>query len=176
MSIKEKIIQLIDKVKYKAEENTESESDGITSVDNPKPHVNYFKSKPIIATIAVAIILIIIAVVLSPKITGKSEKVNEKQEIKSQSEYQNVDNTKNLPGSYSEIQKYNERVKPIKSIEEKQKEQREQKKPSYKSLPPTPPAVPKQKDVQNFTNDRVSSLIKTKEAANKSPIEFKVNR
>lgn len=176
MSIKEKIIQFIDKVKHKAEQNTESESDGITSVDNPKPHANYFKSKPIMATIAVVLILIIIAVVLSPKITGKSEKVNEKQETKSQSEYQTVDNTKNLPSSYSEIKKYNERVKPIKSIEEKQEEQREQKKQSYKSLPPTPPAVPKQKDAQSFTNDRVSNLIKAKEAANKSPIEFKVNK
>lgn len=174
MSIKDKIIQLLEKAKYKSEQSPES--DGITSADNPKPHANYFKSKPIIATIAVIGIMIIVSVAISPKISGKSEKVEEKKETKTQTEYQAVDNTKNLPSSYGEIKKYNERVRPIKAIEEKQETQREQKKSSYKSLPPTPPEVPKQKNVQRAADDRVLNLMKEKEAANRSQIEFKVNR
>lgn len=176
MNIKEKIAQAIEKIKPKTEQESQTESDGFTSVDNPNPQAEYFKSKPIIMTIVVIVVLIILAVVFSPKIGGKSIKETDKQETKKQTEYQSVDNTKNLPSSYNEIKKYNDRVNPVKAIEEKQDAQREQKRQSYKALPPTPPEVPKQKDAQRETNDRVASLIKAKEAANRSQIEFKVNK
>lgn len=179
MSIKEKFVQAIEKIKFKTEQEpqtSQTESDGFTSVDNPKPQAEYFKSKPIMITVAVIVFLIILAVVFSPRIGGNSNKESDKYENKKQTEYQDVDNTKNLPSSYGEIKKYNDRVNPVKGIEEKQEAQREQKKQSYRALPPTPPEVPKQKDAQRNINDRLSVLLKEKEAANKSPIEFKVNK
>lgn len=181
MSIKEKFVQVIEKIKSKTEQESQisqTESDGFTSVDNPKPQAEYFRSKPIMITIAVIGLLIVLAVAFSSRIGGNSNKETEtdKQENKKQTDYQTVDNTKNLPSSYGEIKKYNDRVNPVKGIEEKQEAQREQKKQSYRALPPTPPEVPKQNDTQRNMNDRLSVLLKEKEAANKSPIEFKVNK
>lgn len=179
MSIKEKFVQVIEKIKSKTEQESQisqTESDGFTSVDNPKPQAEYFRSKPIMITIAVIGLLIVLAVAFSPRIGGNSNKETNIQENKKQTDYQTVDNTKNLPSSYGEIKKYNDRVNPVKGIEEKQEAQREQKKQSYRALPPTPPEVPKQKDAQRNINDRLSVLLKEKEAANKSPIEFKVNK
>lgn len=179
MSIKEKFVQVIEKIKSKTEQESQisqTESDGFTSVDNPKPQAEYFRSKPIMITIAVIGLLIVLAVAFSPRIGGNSNKETDKQENKKQTDYQTVDNTKNLPSSYGEIKKYNDRVNPVKGIEEKQEAQREQKRQSYRALPPTPPEVPKQNDTQRNMNDRLSVLLKEKEAANKSPIEFKVNK
>lgn len=175
-----KLKQLIKKQNTDAfiEGDIEPAGDGFTSAENPKPKSEAFKSKPIIITVVIIIIAIAASIFLSHKVTNNDKKSEEKETQTVTTGIVENDSTKALPGTYSELAKFkakqaqqNEQSKKTEPKEEPLIKPREK---SYQSIPAAP-AVPQQPQV-NYELEALQRQLKEKDAANRSPIEFKVNR
>lgn len=143
------------------------------SSEAPEPQNAYFKSAPIKIAIAGLVIFAAFAVLM-----GNIKKSAKREELKSsnQSEYYDRSqaakkNISSAPDSYSILAK-------LKAEEEQQKQRKAQEADSMaseKPVMPTPPEVPRQPEAAGRSSEQ-ELILKSKEAANNSPILFKVNK
>lgn len=177
----EKLKQLVKKQNTDAiiERDMEPAGDGFTSAENPKPKSEAFKSKPIIITVVIIIIAIAASIFLSHKVVTNNDKKSEETEKQTVTTgIVENDTTKALPGTYSELAKFKakqaEQNEQSKKTEPKEEPLIKPREKSYQSIPAAP-AVPQQPQV-NYELEALQRQLKEKDAANRSPIEFKVNR
>mgnify|MGYP001030890064 CR=1 FL=1 len=177
----EKLRRLVKKQNTDAEiaEEMEPTGDGFTSAENPIPKSEAFKSKPIIITVVIIVIAIAASVFLSHRVAKPEDEASAEKDRQAPSTglIEN-DSTKSVPGTYSELAKFKAK-QAEESAKDKKTETKEEplikpRQKSYQSIPAAP-AVPQQPQV-NYELEALQRQLKEKDAANRSPIEFKVNR
>lgn len=163
----------------KIAEEMEPTGDGFTSAENPIPKSEAFKSKPIIITVVIIVIAIAASVFLSHRVAKPEDDASAEKDRQAPSTglIEN-DSTKSVPGTYSELAKFKAK-QAEESAKDKKTETKEEplikpRQKSYQSIPAAP-AVPQQPQV-NYELEALQRQLKEKDAANRSPIEFKVNR
>ena len=177
----EKLRRLVKKQNTDAKiaEEMELTGDGFTSAENPIPKSEAFKSKPIIITVVIIVIAIAASVFLSHRVAKPEDDASAEKDRQAPSTglIEN-DSTKSVPGTYSELAKFKDK-QAEESAKDKKTETKEEplikpRQKSYQSIPAAP-AVPQQPQV-NYELEALQRQLKEKDAANRSPIEFKVNR
>jgi hypothetical protein len=177
----EKLRRLVKKQNTDAKiaEEMELTGDGFTSAENPIPKSEAFKSKPIIITVVIIVIAIAASVFLSHRVAKPEDDASAEKDRQAPSTglIEN-DSTKSVPGTYSELAKFKAK-QAEESAKDKKTETKEEplikpRQKSYQSIPAAP-AVPQQPQV-NYELEALQRQLKEKDAANRSPIEFKVNR
>ena len=177
----EKLRRLVKKQNTDAKiaEEMELTGDGFTSAENPIPKSEAFKSKPIIITVVIIVIAIAASVFLSYRVAKPEDDASAEKDRQAPSTglIEN-DSTKSVPGTYSELAKFKAK-QAEESAKDKKTETKEEplikpRQKSYQSIPAAP-AVPQQPQV-NYELEALQRQLKEKDAANRSPIEFKVNR
>lgn len=177
----EKLRRLVKKQNTDAKiaEEMETTGDGFTSAENPIPKSEAFKSKPIIITVVIIVIAIAASVFLSHRVAKPEDDASAEKDRQAPSTglIEN-DSTKSVPGTYSELAKFKAK-QAEESAKDKKTETKEEplikpRQKSYQSIPAAP-AVPQQPQV-NYELEALQRQLKEKDAANRSPIEFKVNR
>lgn len=177
----EKLRRLVKKQNTDAKiaEEMELTGDGFTSAENPIPKSEAFKSKPIIITVVIIVIAIAASVFLSHRVAKPEDDASAEKDRQAPSTglIEN-DSTKSVPGTYSELAKFKAQ-QAEESAKDKKTETKEEplikpRQKSYQSIPAAP-AVPQQPQV-NYELEALQRQLKEKDAANRSPIEFKVNR
>lgn len=177
----EKLRRLVKKQNTDAKiaEEMEPTGDGFTSAENPIPKSEAFKSKPIIITVVIIVIAIAVSVFLSHRVAKPEDDASAEKDRQAPSTglIEN-DSTKSVPGTYSELAKFKAK-QAEESVKDKKTETKEEplikpRQKSYQSIPAAP-AVPQQPQV-NYELEALQRQLKEKDAANRSPIEFKVNR
>lgn len=177
----EKLRRLVKKQNTDAKiaEEMELTGDGFTSAENPIPKSEAFKSKPIIITVVIIVIAIASSVFLSHRVAKPEDDASAEKDRQAPSTglIEN-DSTKSVPGTYSELAKFKAK-QAEESAKDKKTETKEEplikpRQKSYQSIPAAP-AVPQQPQV-NYELEALQRQLKEKDAANRSPIEFKVNR
>lgn len=177
----EKLRRLVKKQNTDAKiaEEMELTGDGFTSAENPIPKSEAFKSKPIIITVVIIVIAIVASVFLSHRVAKPEDDASAEKDRQAPSTglIEN-DSTKSVPGTYSELAKFKAK-QAEESAKDKKTETKEEplikpRQKSYQSIPAAP-AVPQQPQV-NYELEALQRQLKEKDAANRSPIEFKVNR
>lgn len=177
----EKLRRLVKKQNTDAKiaEEMELTGDGFTSAENPIPKSEAFKSKPIIITVVIIVIAIAASVFLSHRVAKPEDDASAEKDRQAPSTglIEN-DSTKSIPGTYSELAKFKAK-QAEESAKDKKTETKEEplikpRQKSYQSIPAAP-AVPQQPQV-NYELEALQRQLKEKDAANRSPIEFKVNR
>lgn len=177
----EKLRRLVKKQNTDAKiaEEMETTGDGFTSAENPIPKSEAFKSKPIIITVVIIVIAIAASVFLSHRVAKPEDDASAEKDrqVPSTGLIEN-DSTKSVPGTYSELAKFKAK-QAEESAKDKKTETKEEplikpRQKSYQSIPAAP-AVPQQPQV-NYELEALQRQLKEKDAANRSPIEFKVNR
>lgn len=177
----EKLRRLVKKQNTDAKiaEEMEPTGDGFTSAENPIPKSEAFKSKPIIITVVIIVIAIAASVFLSHSVAKPEDDASAEKDRQAPSTglIEN-DSTKSVPGTYSELAKFKAK-QAEESAKDKKTETKEEplikpRQKSYQSIPAAP-AVPQQPQV-NYELEALQRQLKEKDAANRSPIEFKVNR
>lgn len=177
----EKLRRLVKKQNTDAKiaEEMELTGDGFTSAENPIPKSEAFKSKPIIITVVIIVIAIAASVFLSHRVAKPEDDASaEKDRQAPSTDLIENDSTKSVPGTYSELAKFKAK-QAEESAKDKKTETKEEplikpRQKSYQSIPAAP-AVPQQPQV-NYELEALQRQLKEKDAANRSPIEFKVNR
>lgn len=177
----EKLRRLVKKQNTDAKiaEEMEPTGDGFTSAENPIPKSEAFKSKPIIITVVIIVIAIAASVFLSHRVAKpEDDALAEKDRQAPSTGLIENDSTKSVPGTYSELAKFKAK-QAEESAKDKKTETKEEplikpRQKSYQSIPAAP-AVPQQPQV-NYELEALQRQLKEKDAANRSPIEFKVNR
>lgn len=177
----EKLRRLVKKQNTDAKiaEEMELTGDGFTSAENPIPKSEAFKSKPIIITVVIIVIAIAASVFLSHRVAKLEDDASAEKDRQAPSTglIEN-DSTKSVPGTYSELAKFKakqaEESAKDKKMETKEEPLIKPRQKSYQSIPAAP-AVPQQPQV-NYELEALQRQLKEKDAANRSPIEFKVNR
>lgn len=177
----EKLRRLVKKQNTDAKiaEEMEPTGDGFTSAENPIPKSEAFKSKPIIITVVIIVIAIAASVFLSHRVAKPEDDASaEKDRQEPSTGLIENDSTKSVPGTYSELAKFKAK-QAEESAKDKKTETKEEplikpRQKSYQSIPAAP-AVPQQPQV-NYELEALQRQLKEKDAANRSPIEFKVNR
>lgn len=177
----EKLRRLVKKQNTDAKiaEEMELTGDGFTSAENPIPKSEAFKSKPIIITVVIIVIAIAASVFLSHRVAKPEDDASaEKNRQAPSTGLIENDSTKSVPGTYSELAKFKAK-QAEESAKDKKTETKEEplikpRQKSYQSIPAAP-AVPQQPQV-NYELEALQRQLKEKDAANRSPIEFKVNR
>ena len=177
----EKLRRLVKKQNTDAKiaEEMELTGDGFTSAENPIPKSEAFKSKPIIITVVIIVIAIAASVFLSHRVAKPEDDASAEKDRQAPSTglIEN-DSTKSVPGTYSELAKFKAK-QAEESAKDKKTETKEEplikpRQKSYQSIPAAP-AVPQQPQV-NYELEALQRQLKEKDAANRSPIKFKVNR
>lgn len=177
----EKLRRLVKKQNTDAKiaEEMEPTGDGFTSAENPIPKSEAFKSKAIIITVVIIVIAIAASVFLSHRVAKPEDDASAEKDRQAPSTglIEN-DSTKSVPGTYSELAKFKAK-QAEESAKDKKTETKEEplikpRQKSYQSIPAAP-AVPQQPQV-NYELEALQRQLKEKDAANRSPIEFKVNR
>lgn len=177
----EKLRRLVKKQNTDAKiaEEMEPTGDGFTSAENPIPKSEAFKSKPIIITVVIIVIAIAASVFLSHRVAKPEDDASAEKDRQAPSTglIEN-DSTKSVPGTYSELAKFKAK-QAEESAKDKKTETKEEplikpRQKSYQSIPAAP-AVPQQPQV-NYELEALQRQLKEKDAANRSSIEFKVNR
>lgn len=177
----EKLRRLVKKQNTDAKiaEEMELTGDGFTSAENPIPKSEAFKSKPIIITVVIIVIAIAASVFLSHRVAKPEDDASAEKDRQAPSTglIEN-DSTKSVPGTYSELAKFKAK-QAEESAKDKKTETKEEplikpRQKSYQSIPAAP-AVPQHPQV-NYELEALQRQLKEKDAANRSPIEFKVNR
>ena len=177
----EKLRRLVKKQNTDAKiaEEMEPTGDGFTSAENPIPKSEAFKSKPIIITVVIIVIAIAASVFLSHRVAKPEDDASAEKDRQAPSTglIEN-DSTKSVPGTYSELAKFKAKQAEESAKDKKTKTKEEPlikpRQKSYQSIPAAP-AVPQQPQV-NYELEALQRQLKEKDAANRSPIEFKVNR
>lgn len=177
----EKLRRLVKKQNTDAKiaEEMEPTGDGFTSAENPIPKSEAFKSKPIIITVVIIVIAIAASVFFSHRVAKPADDASaEKDRLAPSTGLIENDSTKSVPGTYSELAKFKAK-QAEESAKDKKTETKEEplikpRQKSYQSIPAAP-AVPQQPQV-NYELEALQRQLKEKDAANRSPIEFKVNR
>lgn len=143
------------------------------SSEAPEPQNAYFKSTPIkIAMVGIIIFAAFAILMGNMRTSAKREELKASAQSEAQDRNQAAKkNIGNAPDNYSVLAR-------MRAEEEQQKQRQERLEdgiPVEKPAIPVPPAVPHQPATEN-SKQGPDMLLKSKEAANNSPILFKVNK